>query len=86
MLLRAFRSEDIVARVGGDEFVVLLPETDERVAKEAVKRMMGSPEIRNGLVSIAFGIASAADRDQLAVALKLGDERMYRDKSAQKDP
>jgi len=31
-------------------------------------------------VSIAFGIASAENRDQLAEALKLSDERMYRDK------
>jgi hypothetical protein len=35
-------------------------------------------------VSIAFGIATAENKDQLAEALKLSDERMYRDKSDQK--
>jgi hypothetical protein len=36
-------------------------------------------------VSIAFGIASAENKDRLAEALKLSDERMYRDKSVQKE-
>jgi len=85
IILHAFRSEDIVARVGGDEFAVLLPATVETVAEEAVMRIKNSPEIIAGEVSIAFGIASAADKNQLADALKLGDERMYRDKSAQKE-
>jgi len=84
-ILRVFRSEDIVARIGGDEFAVLMPGTDEPIAKEAVARITSSQEIVNGLASIAFGIATAYNKDQITEALKLSDEKMYRNKSIQKD-
>lgn len=80
-----FRAEDIVARIGGDEFAVLLPRAGKNIAVEAVERIMGCPEIANGEVSIAFGIATAENEDQLAQTLRLSDKRMYRDKSDQKE-
>jgi len=84
IILGAFRAEDIVARIGGDEFAILLPGTAMPVAEEAVERILDCPEIRNGQVGIAFGVAAAKNRDQLAEALKLSDERMYQNKLMQK--
>ncbi len=80
----AFRAEDIVARIGGDEFAVLLPGTDSLIAEEAVGRIKECPEMVSGRAAIAFGIASAESKDKLAEALKLSDERMYLDKSEKK--
>lgn len=85
VIQRAFRAKDIVARIGGDEFAVILTETGAAVAHKAVARIMSSPETAAGQVSIAFGIAVAENRDQLAEALQLSDKRMYSDKLEQKE-
>ncbi len=84
IIRRAFRAEDIVARVGGDEFTVLLPKTDKNIAEKAVEKIERCPEITQGLVSIALGIATAKNKGQLAEALKLSDKRMYLDKATKK--
>ncbi len=85
-VLRAgVRGEDVVARIGGDEFGVVLPETDEGAASRVVAR------IREGLaghnaqhpdepLSMAFGTATVQPHEPLDAALRLADARMYEDK------
>jgi hypothetical protein len=45
---------------------------------------MSCREISTGQLSIAFGVAVAENKDQLEEAIKLSDEIMYQEKSAQK--
>lgn len=89
VLLQAFRAEDVVARIGGDEFAVLMPHADNSLVDELLKRITHSQEIVNCSgsecpVSLSLGAATVATGADLINALKLADVRMYQDKSRKK--
>jgi diguanylate cyclase (GGDEF)-like protein/PAS domain S-box-containing protein len=85
----AFRTEDVVARFGGDELAVLLPDTDAKMAENALERLKTSlaesepvrPELP---LSMSFGVDTAEQRMPLTEVLKRADERMYEDKLKKK--
>jgi diguanylate cyclase (GGDEF)-like protein len=89
-LVEAVRASDRVARIGGDEFVVLLPETDEVAAHRLADRLRGSRPVAAGArgeaptVSISIGVASAVDADTIDSLLARADAAMYRDKRARR--
>jgi diguanylate cyclase (GGDEF)-like protein len=74
-----------VARIGGDEFVVVLPGGEQQVAEKAIQRVRDvleqSVSTIGGMgLSLSFGTATTDDPEQLEEILKLADERMYLDK------
>ena len=80
------RSQDVCFRYGGDEFVIMMPQTSARAALELATTMnralMKTPfQMKNGLrlkVSASVGLASAPE-DGLAVhgIIGIADARMY---------
>ncbi|MEO5560777.1 MAG: PAS domain S-box protein, partial [Dokdonella sp.] len=69
------RPRDIVVRAGGDEFLVLLPHTDEEQTQKIIERI----EVDRALAPIGFTLGHAIRRgsESLDVALAVADNRLY---------
>ncbi|MHB1457673.1 MAG: HD domain-containing phosphohydrolase [Armatimonadota bacterium] len=78
------RKEDIVARWGGDEIVILLPQTSYETAKNICKRITEKcMNTNSGLIkpNISLGVASRTNMSQQPKSvLKEAEELMYRNK------
>lgn len=77
----SFRDEDIVSRVGGDEFIVLLPKTSEETAQNIITRIKQKCE-SNPLdyikISVSFGVATKVNEEEdIQKILKKAEDRMY---------
>jgi len=78
-----------VARMGGDEFALILPEADAVCAAEVVDRIREievefNREPCEYQVRFSIGFATSGPGEHLTKTLKCADEQMYRDKSARK--
>ena len=86
LLKQCLRASDILARVGGDEFVAILPHTDRESGQAVVTRIMDqvykyNEENSHLPLSISTGIATRESSDlTLWETYKEADDLMYRDK------
>jgi len=75
------REDEIFARIGGDEFVILLPNTDEKGAEKLCKRIedeVSSKKSGSIVISVSIGFATKNQKDvDIKSILNKAEEHMY---------
>lgn len=85
-LINICRSDDIPCRVGGEEFIIILPGIDKIVATQIAERLRSNVERSIfptvGNITISIGVASyPKDSVDIKKVLKHGDEMLYKAKN-----
>jgi len=88
LLSERLRAHDAVARWGGEEFLLLLPETDLDTARDVADRLRAIAEARlhdsagfDRSVTLTFGVAVFDHAMRVDACLKKADEALYAGKA-----
>jgi diguanylate cyclase (GGDEF)-like protein len=87
-LLAAARTTDMVGRIGGDEFAVLLPETDGSQSPLVAERLQSHVRAAETPVSVTVSLGTATWSDQFdsaAEVIRRADQALYSAKHAGRD-
>lgn len=88
----SLRSHDLIGRIGGEEFCILLPEVDidraVRTADRLRREISELPFAFDGhllRVTVSIGVATLVAGDDLPALLRRADQALYRAKEAGRD-
>lgn len=89
LLKQSVRDTDIVSRWGGEEFVILVPQTNMQQAiilAEKIRQNIKNHQFSHeNYLTVSFGIASFIEGDSLDHLIFRADKALYRAKSAGRD-
>ncbi|MBI9094754.1 MAG: diguanylate cyclase [Sphaerochaeta sp.] len=84
IIKRVSREHDLIARIGGDEFVVALPKTtaeETELITNVIKELASKEKVSNLELSISFGIDTKTnDRQSIIEIVANAENHMYRQK------
>lgn len=86
IMRNALRRSDCIGRIGGDEFMVLLPGCDREKGKKVLEKLRNAFAVYNSAnpslpVYAALGLASSDSVDEsIEEIMHIADEQMYHDK------
>ncbi|MCP4414456.1 MAG: GGDEF domain-containing protein, partial [Gammaproteobacteria bacterium] len=88
ILQNSIRATDFVARFGGEEFIIIMPETNMAAATKAVNKLriaIQNNQITESITKInltmSFGVAAFTEGDSSKSVLERADKALYRAKS-----
>jgi diguanylate cyclase (GGDEF)-like protein len=79
-LVEVFSKENRIARIGGDEFTVFLPNTAKERAlqyMETAKKRIESNTVRGMGISVSFGVATKLSTEPIQEVIKMAEDDMY---------
>jgi len=89
LLGHATRDTDVVVRSGGEEFLIVMPQTDSQAAEVCCERMRAAicdatwDEIDHEMtLTASVGVASTGESTAMEPLVKLADQRLYEAKHA----
>lgn len=94
--VKALRTTDYFGRIGGEEFAVVLPETERDAALAVAERLRASAESTSashaagthasnpacGVCTVSIGLATVRDGDSIAELMQRADDALYAAKRA----
>jgi diguanylate cyclase (GGDEF)-like protein len=86
------RPDDYLARVGGEEFSLLLPNTTKEIAMDIAKRVLNKTRDidfsyinKNLSITVSIGISFYIQDSSIESMIKLSDEKLYEAKRSGRD-
>ncbi|MBU0534847.1 MAG: GGDEF domain-containing protein [Patescibacteria group bacterium] len=85
IIKKSIRKSDVAARMGGDEFVILIPKADNKIALRIMDTINNKVLRQNKKskipLSVSMGYTTANDKNGMRFMLSTADRNMYKNKN-----